>query len=122
MAAYRFLTTTAWTRAPFSHRTGRKRRHGRAASRWFCACRTRPNWISTATSARTGPLSYEAQRGIYRHPTYAVTPERVPLGILNAWMWAREKKDASGRRAGPKESQVKVAQALRGSQARPNCV
>jgi hypothetical protein len=51
-----------------------------------------------------GPLSYEAQRGMYLHPTYAVTPERVPLGILDAWMWTREKKDASGRRGGPKES------------------
>lgn len=39
-----------------------------------------------------GPLSYEAQRGMYLHPTYAVTTEREPLGILDAWMWAREKK------------------------------
>ena len=51
-----------------------------------------------------GPLSYEAQRGMYLHPTYAVTPEREPLGILDAWMWAREKKDTSGIRGGPKES------------------
>lgn len=51
-----------------------------------------------------GPLSYEAQRGMYLHPTYAVTTEREPLGILDAWMWAREKKDASGKRGGPKES------------------
>jgi hypothetical protein len=51
-----------------------------------------------------GPLSYEAQRGMYLHPTYAVTPEREPLGIMDAWMWAREKKDKSGMRGGPKES------------------
>jgi hypothetical protein len=51
-----------------------------------------------------GPLSYEAQRGMYVHPTYAVTPEREPLGILNAWMWARTLKDADGQRGGPKES------------------
>ena len=51
-----------------------------------------------------GPLSYEAQRGMYLHPTYAVTPMREPLGIIDAWMWAREKKDASGQRGGPKES------------------
>ena len=36
-----------------------------------------------------GSLSYEAQRGMYLHPTYAVTPQRLPLGILDAWMWAR---------------------------------
>lgn len=29
------------------------------------------------------PLSYEAQRGMYLHPTYAVTPQREPLGILD---------------------------------------
>ena len=51
-----------------------------------------------------GPLTFEARRGMYLHPTYAVTPEREPLGILDCWMWAREKKDASGKRDGPKES------------------
>ena len=51
-----------------------------------------------------GPLSYEAQRGMYVHPTYAVTTAREPLGILDAWMWARESKSSDGRRGGPKES------------------
>ena len=45
-----------------------------------------------------GPLSYEAQRGMYLHPTYAVTPDREPLGVINAWMWAREPKGANGKR------------------------
>jgi len=52
-----------------------------------------------------GPLSYEAQRGMYLHPTYAVSPVREPLGVLDAWMWAREPKDASGVRPGSKESE-----------------
>lgn len=51
-----------------------------------------------------GPLSYEAQRGMYLHPTYAVTPAREPLGVLDAWMWAREFKDADGHRGGAPES------------------
>lgn len=51
-----------------------------------------------------GPLSYEAPRGMYAHPTYAVTTEREPLGILDAWMWAREPKNSDGQRGGPKES------------------
>lgn len=51
-----------------------------------------------------GPLSYEAQRGLYLHPTYAVTPGREPLGILDAWIWAREFKDADGNRPGLIES------------------
>jgi hypothetical protein len=51
-----------------------------------------------------GPLSYEAQRGLYLHPTVAVTPERLPLGVLDAWMWAREAKKADGTRPGLPES------------------
>ena len=31
-----------------------------------------------------GPLSYEAQRGMYAHPTYAVSTSREPLGVLDA--------------------------------------
>ena len=41
---------------------------------------------------------------IYLHPTYAVTPSREPLGVLDAYMWAREPKDAHGVRPGIKES------------------
>jgi len=40
-----------------------------------------------------GSLSYDAQRGMYPHPTYVVTPERDPLGITASWMWARERRD-----------------------------
>lgn len=51
-----------------------------------------------------GPLSYEVQRGMYLHPTYAVTVDREPLGLLDAWMWAREKRGADGVRPGMIES------------------
>ena len=51
-----------------------------------------------------GPLSYEAQRGLYLHPTYVVTPDREPLGVIDAWIWAREFKDADGNRPGILES------------------
>jgi len=50
------------------------------------------------------PLSYEPQRGMYLHPSYAVTPQREPLGVLDAWIWAREPKDPSGKRPGLLES------------------
>ena len=36
-----------------------------------------------------GPLTYETQRGLYLHPTLAVTPERLCLGVLDALIWAR---------------------------------
>lgn len=51
-----------------------------------------------------GPLSYEAQRGMYLHPTYAVTPQREPLGVTDAWIWARQPKGADGKRPGTRES------------------
>lgn len=51
-----------------------------------------------------GPLSYEAQRGMYLHPTYAVTPQREPLGVTNAWIWARQPKGADRKRPGTRES------------------
>ena len=51
-----------------------------------------------------GPLSYESQRGMYLHPTYAVSTAREPLGIMDAWMWARKPKDENGNRNDIKES------------------
>lgn len=54
--------------------------------------------------AGLGPLSYEAQRGMYVHPTYAVSLSREPLGVLDAWIWAREPKDENGEREGIRES------------------
>ena len=51
-----------------------------------------------------GPLSFEAQRGMYLHPTYAVSTDREPLGVLDAWMWARKPKDANGQRGDVNES------------------
>jgi len=41
---------------------------------------------------------------MYAHSTYAVSTSREPLGVLDAWMWARERKDADGLRPGVSES------------------
>jgi hypothetical protein len=40
-----------------------------------------------------GPLSYQAQRGMYLHATLAVTPERLSLGVLDSLIWARDPAD-----------------------------
>ena len=37
-----------------------------------------------------GPLNYETRRGLYLHPTLAVTPGRLCLGLLDAWEFTRE--------------------------------
>ena len=44
-----------------------------------------------------GRLSYDAQRGMYLHPTLCVTPERLPLGITDCWMWARSQSKAEDK-------------------------
>ena len=51
-----------------------------------------------------GPLGYEAQRGLYLHPTYVVAPERESLGVMNARTWAREFKQGDAPRGGVLES------------------
>ncbi|MEX3526666.1 MAG: IS4 family transposase, partial [Burkholderia sp.] len=40
----------------------------------------------------------------YVHTTYAVTPQREPLGVLDAWMWVRRYKGNDGVRDGVKDS------------------
>lgn len=45
-----------------------------------------------------GRLSYDVQRGMYVHPTLCVTPERLPLGTTDAWMWARGKSKAEDQK------------------------
>lgn len=45
-------------------------------------------------------LSYAPQRGLYLHPTYAVSTTREPLGVLDAWMWAREAHARASVRVG----------------------
>jgi len=40
--------------------------------------------------AGLGPLNSETRRGMYLHPTLALTPDRVPLGLLDAYFWARK--------------------------------
>ena len=38
------------------------------------------------------------------HPSYAVSTDREPLGLLDAWMWARKPKNANGQRRDINES------------------
>lgn len=40
--------------------------------------------------ADLGPLNLKSRWGRYLHPTLALTPERVPLGILDLRSWARK--------------------------------
>lgn len=37
-----------------------------------------------------GPLCFDSQQGFYLHPSIAVTPERVCLGVVDGYWWARQ--------------------------------
>ncbi len=40
-----------------------------------------------------GPLNDESRWGLYVHPLLAVTPERVPLGLVAAKIWSRDPQE-----------------------------
>jgi hypothetical protein len=105
MAAYRFLGNekTSWQDVLKPHINCTLQRIA-AYPVVFCLQDTTGLDFHGQQISGLGPMCYEAQRGMYLHSTLAITPERLPLGVLDAWMWARELKDAEGERAGICES------------------
>ena len=130
VAAYRFLSheDVSWDDVMQAHWQASEQRIGQHPV-VLCLQDTTELDFNGQQTAGLGPLSYEAQRGLYLHPTYVVTPGREPLGVTNAWTWAREFKSADGTRGGALESTrwiesyERVAeQALRLPQTRHVCV
>ena len=105
VAAYRFLgnAEVSWDSVMAAHWDASQKRMAQH-SVVLCIQDTTELDYNGQQMQGLGPLSYEAQRGMYLHPTYVVTPEREPLGIINAWMWAREFKDGDAPRGGLLES------------------
>ena len=104
-AAYRFLRNeqVGWDDVMAAHAQASRARIGQHAVVLCLQDSTDLNYNGQAMRG-LGPLSYEAQRGLYVHPTYVVTPEREPLGVINVWTWACEPKKADGTRDGLLES------------------
>ncbi len=104
-AAYRFLSNDEidWRGIMEPHWAQTQQRMG-AYPVVLCLQDTTELDFNGQDVAGLGPLSYEAQRGMYLHPTYAVTPQREPLGVIDAWMWAREPRDETGARGEVRES------------------
>ena len=105
IAAYRFLDNEAvtWEQVMQAHWQASAQRIGKHPVVLCLQDTTELDYNGQQISG-LGPLSYEAQRGMYLHPTYVVTPDREPLGVTNAWMWAREPKQPDGQRPGMLES------------------
>jgi len=106
-AAYRFLAQEdiGWEHILMPHfGCTRQRMQGRPVV--LCIQDTTELDFNGQQTEGLGTLSFPAQRGMYLHPTYAVSPEREPLGVLDAWMWVRDasKKVSRCLPAGAKES------------------
>ncbi|MBS0353420.1 MAG: IS4 family transposase [Proteobacteria bacterium] len=104
-AAYRFLShdQVGWEEILTAHAQASQARIREHAVVLCLQDTTELDYNGQAMSG-LGPLSYEAQRGLYLHPTYVVSPEREPLGVTNAWTWAREFKKGDAPRGGLLES------------------
>jgi hypothetical protein len=48
------------------------------------------DYAGHADTEGMGPLSGEGGHGMIMHTTFAVTPERLPLGVLSLRLWARD--------------------------------
>jgi hypothetical protein len=58
---------------------------------------TEVDWTSHRATKGLGPLGHRACQGLHVHSPLAVTPERVPLGLLAQQVWARDADDIGKR-------------------------
>jgi hypothetical protein len=68
------------------------------------------DWTDHPNTKGLGPLAAPSHQGLLAHTTLAITPERVPLGLLQQQVWARDKdlrrnQDHKQRPTCDKESQ-----------------
>jgi hypothetical protein len=63
---------------------------------------TEAHWTNLHVTEGLGPLGNSACHGLLVHTTLAITPERVPLGLLAQQVWARDPDDI-GKRARRKQ-------------------
>lgn len=68
------------------------------------------DWTDHPHTSGLGPLAAPSHQGLLAHTTLALTPERVPLGLLQQQVWARDKdvrrnQDHKQRTIEDKESQ-----------------
>jgi hypothetical protein len=74
---------------------------------------TRPHEIMTGA----GPLNDSGRVGFYNHVSLAMTPERLPLGTVDAKVWARDfvefEKDAAQKRGERKAKPIEDKESIR---------
>src|SRR5438874_6685260 len=68
---------------------------------------TEANWTNLHATEGLGPLGHPACHGLLVHTTFAIKPERVPLGLLVHQVWPRHLNDL-GKRARRKELTISM--------------
>jgi hypothetical protein len=58
---------------------------------------TELDWTAHPATRGLGPLAHPAHQGLLVHTTLALTPERLPLGLLAQQVWARDPADRGKR-------------------------
>jgi hypothetical protein len=58
---------------------------------------TELDYTSKPQTQGLGPLTYGSSLGLYIHPTLAITPERLCLGVLDQWSWSRDPEEHGGK-------------------------
>src|SRR5947207_3195688 len=93
-AAYRFFdnekTTPAKVLAP--HRNATLERI-RAEAVVIAAQDTTEVDLTRKQEKVGGPLNDDKRWGLYVHPVLVLTPQRVPLGVVDAAMWSRDPQE-----------------------------
>jgi Transposase DNA-binding len=102
--AYRFLSNDAVEPQDLLH-SHIEATYGRLAPVplvWAVQDTTAVDWTSHPATKGLGPLGHRACQGWHVHSPLAVTPERVPLGLLAQQVWARDPSEV-GKRARRKQ-------------------
>jgi Transposase DNA-binding/Transposase Tn5 dimerisation domain len=84
------------------------------------------DWTDHPATEGLGPLAAWSHQGLLAHTTLALTPERVPLGLLAQQVWARDKdvrrqQDHKQRAIAEKESQKWLTSLEAVNAARSDC-
>jgi hypothetical protein len=64
------------------------------------------DWTDHPATSGLGPLAKEKHQGLLAHTTLAITPERVPLGLLTQEVWARDSATYACQEVGHKQRSI----------------
>ncbi|HSJ74803.1 MAG TPA: IS4 family transposase [Gemmatimonadales bacterium] len=97
-AAYRFLSNpkVTWERVLEPHRDATLQR-AQQFPVVLCVQDTTELDYTGKQIKGLGPLTYSQALGLYIHPTLAITPDRLCLGIVDQWTWARDPQTHGGK-------------------------